>query len=160
MSHESPVHALMKEVGPLLQLQEILQSTEEASWSLEWTDGVVVTADHDEEEERVTLSAHVGKMPDQRVAELALLLLRYNVLWRETGGIRLGLQDQDIVQMFDFSAPGVSLPVLCHILTDFAEKARVWSQLVENHQHGGLSSGHIHDGLDSMTDLLRSGIRA
>lgn len=157
MSHDSPIHALMKEVGPLLQLQEILQSTEEAGWSLEWTDGVVVTADHDEEEQRVTLSTHVGKMPDQRVAELALLLLRYNALWQETGGIRLGLQDQDIVQMFDFSAPGMDLPVLCHILTDFAEKARVWSQLVENHQHAGPAST---SGIDDMTEMLRSGMRA
>ncbi len=160
MSNESPIHVMMKEIGPLLQLQEVLQSTEEPSWSLQWEDGAVVTADYDEEEERVTLSSHVGTMPEQGAGELALLLLRYNALWQETGGVRLGLEDCDIVQMFDFPAPGMDSPVLCHILTDFADKARIWNGLVENHQHAGFSTTSSLGHADDMAELLRSGMRA
>ncbi len=161
MSLESPIHPLMKEVGSILQLQEVLQSAEEASWSLEWTDGVVVACDYDAEEERVTLSGYVGEMPEQGSADLALLMLRYNALWHETGGLRLGLEEQNIVLVFDFFAPGLEMPALGHVLEDFAERARVWSRLVENHQHSASSPSFSSDHTaDDISELLRSGMRA
>lgn len=150
----------MEEIGPLLQLHEVLASSEGPSWSLQWDDGLVVIADYDDDDQRVTLTAHVGAMPTENSHELADLILRFNGLWYETGGLRLGLDDVNIVQIYDLFAVNLDSPTLCTLVTRFAEKARAWIRIVESHDSSASSAASASAHQESILDMFSTGIRA
>jgi hypothetical protein len=156
MTHAENFNELMKQIGPLLDLLEVNASTEEPHWTMAWGDGTVVSADYDPEDHRVTLTADVGVMPEDKPAT-AELLLQFNGLWHQTGGLRMGTMDGHILQLYDFFAVDLDLPTLSGILTGFVEKARAWEELLAS----SATAAPAESGTEAaVEDMLRFGIRA
>lgn len=132
MSGKQHLQALMREIGPRLDLAEVTEFEEQGTWTLVVDDETVLFADYDGNgREVLVLSAEAGRPPE--VGRLALheLMLRYNDGWRETGGVRLALDgDGVVVQLFDLPLPGLDLGRLEGVVTGFVGMLRGWREIV------------------------------
>jgi hypothetical protein len=90
---------VMTEIGPLLEIEEVVEYPAQSLWTLTIDTGTVVFAEYDEASGQVILSVDVGALPSERRAELHDVLLRYNGRWEDTGGIWMSLDaDGEMVQ--------------------------------------------------------------
>jgi len=148
----------MKEIGPLLALAEVIESADEPTWLLTWEDGIEVLADYDEEDQRITFSSYLGAMPEADDVALYKLLLSYNGIWHETGGVRTAISEGQGVLLYDVSAVNLDRTQMAVILPDFAAKTLLWRQLFEK-RHSGDTRSETTSDEDALSDLLVSGIR-
>lgn len=153
------IENLMTEIGPLLDLQEVLQSTETLTWNLVWDDGLEVVAEYDEEDERVTFATVIGTVPEQGVEALALMFLQFNGLWHQTGGVRIGVEENAFIQLYDLSALNLDASALYTVLNNFTAKARSWTAILAGENTEPAFDGVPQSTIDEM-EILRSGIRA
>ncbi|MGV3659961.1 MAG: CesT family type III secretion system chaperone [Prosthecobacter sp.] len=154
MTQTSSIHHLMAEVGGVLDLAEVTESTGAPMWLLQWQDEMVLHVEFDEEEQRLTFVAEVGDMPADNTS-IAGTLLAYNALWDETGGICMAVDNGVVLQLFATSPDGVDLPVLCRLMTSLHTKAALWRQLLQGKTAGASAT----ENEDSILEMLRSGVR-
>ncbi len=142
----------MTEIGPMLDLAEVHESTESSVWSLAWPDGTEMEVEFEPETCRLCLSSDVGPFTEGNQA-LAMLLLRFNALGHSTGGQRIGVMEDRILFAYEHSAHELDLPLLAEMLMNFADKARTWSELAERYANGEAENG------ESALHTLAAGIR-
>lgn len=131
MSDRRHVQALMREIGPGLELQEVTEFEERGTWTLVVDDGTVLFADYDDGREGIVLSAEVALPPEAGRPALHEFMLRYNNAWRETGGVRLALDGEGaVVQLFDVPAAGLDLSRLQGVVAGFVGTLRAWREIV------------------------------
>lgn len=157
MSDTQLVHEVMSQIGPILDLAEVNESTEIPVWTLVWDDGTLVLAEYDEETRRITLSADVGAVPETGFMEFASMLLQYNGLRQQTGGISMGTTEGRVLQMYDMSVTDLEVTALAGILASFVEKAISWEAVVANAASGMVASPNGPPGEADM--LISAGIR-
>jgi hypothetical protein len=139
MSDKAHVHALMMEIGPVLELAEVQEFEQEDLWTLTARDGTVLFVDYEPEDQRLWLSADVClPLPGDRL-QLYEIILQYNARWRETGGVRLALDGPDggVVQAFDLPVAGLDLSRLQCIIRNFCQTLDTWREIVAR----GFASG-------------------
>jgi hypothetical protein len=125
------LHQLMSEIGPLLDLDEVIEHAGEAVWVLALADGAVVEAEYDEAAGgRLLLSMELGEPAEAGAAELHRTLLQYNYLWRQTGGVRMALAGRVVVQGLELAVPGLDLSTLAAALTGLHGNAALWRDLL------------------------------
>lgn len=141
------LHQLMSEIGPLLDLDEVVEHPGEAVWVLVFADGAVIEAEYDEAAGgRLLLSMELGEPAEADAAELHRTLLQYNSLWRRTGGVRMALAGRTVVQALELAVPGLALSTLASALTGLHGNAALWRDLLapaaaSDPQPGGASFG-------------------
>jgi hypothetical protein len=161
MSTPTHIQELLREIGPLLPaIHEIRQSEDELSWAIALENGGTIVVDIEDEGERMILRSEIGTAAEDDAA-LSTMLLRFNGLWQQTGGICLGLDEEVVVMCHDVSANGIDTPTLCAILAGFAEKSEGWRRLLANRSMGlSLPTDGATTDTEDMIQLLGSGIRA
>ena len=89
-------------------------------------------AEFDQSRDVVVLSTDLAELPEARRAERHALLLTYNNQWRETGGIRMALDEPEgmVQQIFDVAATGLNVSKFGTVLTNFAELALTWRSIL------------------------------
>jgi hypothetical protein len=126
MSHEH-LHRLMTEIGPFMHLREVVEYADEARWVLVLDNGAVIEAEHDADRARLALSIEIGEPAAEDAAALYRTLLQYNQLWRNTGGIRMALADQTVVQSVELPADAsLDLDTLSRGLAGLHANTAVW----------------------------------
>jgi hypothetical protein len=87
----------------------------------------------DDEAGRAVLSTAVGTPHTARVSHLHKLLLQYNLLWRETSGVRMAIDEPEgeVVMLYDLILAGLDSLLLQNILGNFAAAAGAWQTMVE-----------------------------
>lgn len=155
------VHDVMSQIGPLLDLAEVQEHKEMPLWTLEWDDGTEVLAEFDEEDGRLMLVADVGAMPETDAVKYAMILLQFNGLWHQSGGMRMGVNEGRILQMYDLFASDLELSAFSLLLTQFAEKAAAWTKILEDlpQQSETAAPGVQEDSASEFADSFIAGLR-
>lgn len=127
------VQALMKELGPQVNNVDAVVQNGDSTWAVQFDDGAVVFLEWDDQPSRLVLSAELGKIAEARQLEVLRLLLSYNLLWRDTGGVKtaLGGPEGAAMLLYECSADSLTLAVLQTVLENFCNSAQIWRRYIE-----------------------------
>ena len=92
----------------------------------------IVVLDLVEHRAELVLSVELGRPAPERRLAVYGSMLSYNLLWPETGGVKMGLgaADGELVQMVELSTVGLDRERLRTALRGFIEKARIWRRVI------------------------------
>jgi hypothetical protein len=149
------IDALMREIGPLLDLEQVTLFDSGREWALVVDDTTVVHADYIEAGERLMLSIELGRPPEASRHRVYELLLLYNHAWPDTGGVRMALESEGgaVVQLFETDTADLDIAGLRNLLGGFIELARHWRSGITRDVAGG------EPGIAADRMLMLGGIR-
>ena len=102
------------------------QELADGQWLVAWSDHTIVNVEFDPEEHRLTLSTGVGQPDPEKRAAVHKSLLMYNTLWSDTGGVVMGMAEDDIVQHYSTCTCRLSPGEFASLLPNFVAKALIW----------------------------------
>jgi hypothetical protein len=133
-NHLASVQSIMQELGPSTpEIDAIIQS-EETSWAIQFGDESVIVIDWADHPPRLVLSATLGRPADDVRLTVYQSLLSYNLLWKETGGIKAAIAGPlgEAVLFCEFYANPLYEADLRERLLSFLDVAAVWRDYVGN----------------------------
>lgn len=163
MSTADQIQSLMAEVGPLLPaIMEIHKAEDESSWAIQWEDETVVVIDWVEEFRYLSFQTEIGVWPSEGQIEFAKIVLQFNGLWNETGGVCLGLFEDMVVMNYSLPIEGLEISAFCDVLTGFVTKKQVWCDVLANAPASsiGLENHGNANPSPNALDLMAMGLRA
>jgi len=115
---------LMEQVGPHIDAAELREYAPNR-WAIAFDDEFGIEVEHDAVLGKVVLYTNLGLPRAGDEAALYKLLLHVAAMWRETGGLRMGLDptDDSVLQIYDFPLAGVELEDLEIRIRNFASTA-------------------------------------
>lgn len=130
MSNLERVSALFEAVGPFdPQIGGVVGAGPDR-WVVGYEDASVV-AEYDAERDCLVLSGDIGAPPESRKHAVHELLLRYNSLRPDTGGIAAALDaDGEARLLADIAAEGLDERGLAATLGNLCAKVRIWRSIV------------------------------
>lgn len=136
MSAPDRLSLLIAEVGPLLdgehfEYLEITENAEGDTWSFLIEDDLALRLEADADSGLATLSVPLVPLhPDHELA-LCRTFLHYNAQWRETGGLKIALaEDERVTLAFAFDPSACDARALAHLIGRFVEAALSWLLLL------------------------------
>lgn len=145
MTDTAAVARLVAEIGPLDD--EVLAAFEVApgEWAVRYS-GIEVALEHDAAGGRLMMTATIGAPRPESALRLYELLLSYNLLWRDTGGIRMALLGAggEAVQMADLTLAGLTAADLAGTLSGFARRAGAWRLVLASEEPAAALSAAEH----------------
>ncbi len=124
---------MMEEIGPSLPEIECVIQNEETQWAIQFDDRSIVMLEWAEKPDRVALTAILGKPSERMQLSVYETLLCYNLLWKDTGGVKMALSGPggELVLLYElFFTDELNLSGLQTVLTNFASIAQVWNVYV------------------------------
>ena len=85
------IQQLIQELGPNMQDIDAIVQTEEPSWAIQFSDETIIIIEAAEEPARMVFSAELGNASETNQRAIYEALLCYNLMWRDTGGVKIGL---------------------------------------------------------------------
>ena len=138
MAGKQHAQALMRAIGPQLDLLEVTEFEDGKVWTLVVDETTVLFADYDDAHNRLVLSADVAQAPEAGRLQLYELLLQYNNQWSETGGLRMALDPGGgVVQLFELPVTDLDLVGLQTVVTRFVDVLGAWREIVSRADAAG-----------------------
>jgi hypothetical protein len=133
LSSLESIQALMKDLGPQTANIDAVVQNGDSTWAVQFDNDAVVFLEWDEQPPRLVLSSELGKIAESRQLEVLRLLLSYNLLWRDTGGVKtaLGGPDGAAMLLYECSADSLTLGMLQTVLENFCNSAEIWRRYIE-----------------------------
>jgi len=132
MSRIDEIQQLMESLGPASPAVSQVTQVGDDVWAVGLADDGLVYLEWDPERDRLVLTSNVGRPRDSDREKLYEAMLGYNALWRDTGGVQMAVAAGEALQSYALAAAGLELDVLQATLEDFAGKARIWKNLMQN----------------------------
>ena len=127
---------MMEEIGPSMPEIEAVIQSEECNWAIQFEDNSIITLEWADKPDRIVLSSALG-IPSQAM-QLTVYdtLLCYNLLWKDTGGVKMGLAgpDGELMLLYEMFAAGLNINELQTILVNFINISSAWSIYVTDEQ--------------------------
>jgi len=140
MTDNTQIDALLKELGPLLQPEEILGQDEESRWLIAIDEETGIEVVHDAEQGRLVFHLHLGPVPEERELEIYRMMLVYSYLWMDTGGLRMSLDNEGgATLLYEHPVLDLDPTLLQTLLTNFADQGRIWRDLINHQPQAGVS---------------------
>ena len=137
-SHLERMQIMMEEIGPSMPEIEAVIQNEEKNWAIQFEDQSIITLEWSEKPERVVLTSLLGIPSESMQLSVYETLLCYNLLWKDTGGVKMALSGPggELVLLYELFVSHLSLNELQTVLSNFVSIAQVWSVYVtgENDQ--------------------------
>ena len=132
MSSFERVQVLMSEIGPILELRGILEMTDGDRWVLDLDGEHAIVVEYRPADDRLFFTAEVGIPAPEARPVCYELLLAYNAMWRETGGVRMAVNGEDgaVLQIADITAGDIDSAALSAILENFIGKLVEWTDIL------------------------------
>jgi hypothetical protein len=132
MSSKEHVHTLMSEIGPLLNLAEVIEYNKDNFWILTLDDETLVEVDYSDDFKRIVLSVEIGAPPEVKRYGIYEFVLQYNYLWRDTGGARLALDGPagKVVYLFELPTTDLDINRLSTTLENLFEHLKTWKKII------------------------------
>ena len=132
MSSSEHVRALMSEIGPIMEFSSVLKVEDEDRWVLNLDGANVIVAEYFAEDDRLFLTSDAGVPPPEARLACYELLLAYNSMWRDSGGMRMALDREDgsVLQICDVAGAGLNGEALRLVLENFIRQLGDWMQFV------------------------------
>ena len=137
---------MLQEIAPADPTIAAVLRIADDGWVVTYNDDLDIEFEFNEETNRLVLSADLGEPSDDRRLAVYETLMMYSTMWRDTGGISMGLigPQGSMAMMADLTAGETTADVLAGVLTNFADKARLWRGFVET---GGSGQGETEESL-------------
>ena len=137
MSNAQHIHALMNELGPLVDRIEVIQQEAENGWAVVCNDETAIDIECDEVGNRLTFVVPLGPIAEENQTEVYRTLLTYNLLWRENGGIHMAIDDEDnALLLADVFHVDLSVDALAAVIESLVDAARGWKEVIANAAEG------------------------
>jgi hypothetical protein len=137
-SHLERMQIMMEEIGPSMPEIEAVIQSEEKNWAIQFDDQSIITLEWAEKPERVVLTSMLGVPSESMQLSVYETLLCYNLLWKDTGGVKMALSGPggELVLLYELFVSDLSLNELQTVLSNFVSIAQVWCVYVtgENDQ--------------------------
>ena len=127
------IQQLIQELGPNMQDIDAIVQTEEPSWAIQFSDETIVIIEAAEEPARMVFSAELGNASENNQRAIYEALLCYNLMWRDTGGVKIGLAGPQgaLIISTELCLEGLMLNDLQISLTNFLKITRSWQGFVQ-----------------------------
>lgn len=126
------IQQLLQELGPSTPDIDAVVQTEEPSWAIQFSDETIIIIDPADDPGRMVLSAELGSASDSLQLPIYETLLCYNLLWRDTGGVKVGLAGPkgELIISTEICLDDLLLGSLQKGIVDFSNIARSWKKYV------------------------------
>lgn len=123
---------MMEEIGPAMSEIEAVIQSEEKNWAIQFEDQSIAMLEWAEKPDRVVLSAMLGIPSESMQLSVYETLLCYNLLWKDTGGVKMALAGPsgELMLLYELYAGDLSINELQTVLTNFVSIAQVWTLYV------------------------------
>jgi hypothetical protein len=123
---------LMSELGSVLPEELTVSPAEESLWTVRFEDDSALSVQWANTPERLVLSATLGRAQADQQLALYETLLSYNLLWQETGGVRIGMDGPhgELTMVYDFFEDLLPTSTLRTVVLNLANLAHVWRSYV------------------------------
>ena len=145
------VQQLIQEIGPSMQDIDAVVQTEEPSWAIQFSDETIIIIEAIEGPERMVMSAEIGSADDAIQKPVYETMLCYNMMWRESGGVKIGLAGPKgaLILSSDLCLEGLTLMDLQESMKRFVKIVRSWKNYVQHSETAaaplpGLSGNDFH----------------
>jgi len=144
---------MMEEIGPAMPEIEAVIQSEEKNWAIQFEDQSIVMLEWAENPDRVVLTAMLGVPSETMQLSVYETLLCYNLLWKDTGGVKMALSGPsgELVLLYELFASNLNRNELQTVLINFVSISQVWSVYVTGEGEQPASN------LPSPTDMLHLG---
>lgn len=134
---QAELDALMSKVGPLDPAIAECVRMPDGGYAVRFEDGDVIV-EWDASRRRLVLSAEIGKPPASRAAAIHQTLLGYNLMWRETGGVRMALSGPKggVVQIVDLAGEEIDPQAVARVCSNLIDRTRIWQAFFESKSGG------------------------
>lgn len=138
---------MMEEIGPVMPSIEAVIQSEEKNWAIQFDDQSIVMLEWAEKPDRVVLTAMLGTPSESMQLSVYETLLCYNLLWKDTGGVKMALSGPggELILLYELFSTDLTLNELQTVLSNFVSIAQVWSVYVtgESEQPVGSVPGSV-----------------
>jgi hypothetical protein len=126
------IQQLLKELGPSMSEIDAVVQTEEPSWAIQFSDETIVIIEPADEPSRVVISAELGAAAEALQRTVYETLLCYNLMWRDSGGVKIGLAGPQgaLIISTEICLQGLVLADLQQHLNTFLKIVRSWTEYV------------------------------
>lgn len=127
------IQQLIQELGPNMQDIDAIVQTEEPSWAIQFSDEIILIIEAAEEPARMVFSAELGNVSETNQRTIYESLLCYNLMWRDTGGVKIGLAGPQgaLIISTELCLDGLVMNDLQIHLTNFLKITRSWQGYVQ-----------------------------
>lgn len=141
---------MMEEIGPSMSEIEAVIQSEEKNWAIQFEDQSIVMLEWADQPDRVVLSAMLGAPSEKMQLSVYETLLCYNLLWRDTGGVKMALAGPggELILLYELHASELNLNELQTVLSNFSRIAQIWSVYVMGESEQ--PAGHIPGPMDML----------
>lgn len=146
------IESLVKEIGPAMPDIDAVVQTEEPSWAIQFSDETIIIIEPADDPSRMVISAELGTAAEVQQRLVYETLLCYNMMWRDSGGVKIGLAGPQgsLIISVDVCVEGLTLMALQQEIDRFLKIARSWTQYVgkadaaEAPPLPGMEAGNLH----------------
>lgn len=132
MRSKEQVHALVCEAAEGLNLQQLVEETDRIAWLLQFDDETAIDVEYNLEDDHLVLTSAVWEVVGVQREAIYELLLQFNYLWTETGGVRMALDGMpgQVVMLFDVPDPATGATQLRRVLGNITKLQKSWRQIL------------------------------
>jgi hypothetical protein len=131
---------------------DAIVQTEDPSWAIQFGDESIILLEPAEEPARIVISTELGSAAEAQQRAIYETMLCYNLMWRDSGGIKIGLAGPQgaLIISTDVCIEGLTLQQLQQEIEGFLKIARSWTQYVGKAESGeapplpGMDAGSLH----------------
>ena len=136
------VQIMMEEVGPAMPAIEAVIQSEEKNWAIQFEDQSITTLEWADKPDRIVLSAMLGIPSESMQLSVYETLLCYNLLWKDTGGVKMALAGPsgELMLLYELFVAELNLSELQIVLANFTSIAQVWTVYVTGEGEQGVAS--------------------
>ena len=145
------IQNLIQELGPATADIDAVIQTEEPSWAIQYSDETIVIIEPADEPGRMILSSELGSPNETLQLPIYETLLCYNLLWRESGGVKIGLAGPKgaLILSCELCLEGLTLMDLQEGMNNFTTIVRTWTKYVTGESTNvpvlpGMETGNMH----------------
>lgn len=150
MAHLEDIAGIIAAVGPEIPEVEGVLMRASDEWLLRFAD-IDIAIEFGADTDRLVLSAELGEVPLARRLDVFTALMTYSLLWRDTGGLYVGLANGRVpILLLSLAGGEVTSELMVTVLQGFTTRARILRTFVESADSEGAA-------MDIMTG---GGIRA
>ncbi len=120
------IQDLISQIGPVFPDIDAVIQTEDSSWAIQFVDELIVMIEQLEHPDRMVFSSEIGTVADDQELPVYEALLCYNLLWKDTGGVKIGLAGPKgiLIVTSELLLDGLTLMTFQEALTNFTNIAK------------------------------------
>ena len=143
---------MMEEIGPSMPEIEAVIQSENTNWAIQFEDQSIVMLEWAEQPDRVVLTTMLGTPSESMQLSVYETLLCYNLLWRDNGGVKVGLAGPQgaLIISAEVCLEGMSLMNLQEELNKFLKITRSWVQHIAQASESGDAEPPALPGMGNM----------